>query len=225
LIKFGAFCALRNSCLLPLVALSRAKGSQWPMWSLVHVFPVPDFEIPRTFNHKYKYTVCMCICMYLRMGIYNIRTRYRKLFGAHPKNLKRSFVKQICKMFKQSSSHTGTNSRVRGDCWLESVCIRKVLRPANSIKVFLVPRANAELVHKLHVALHASHAALPMVTAKFRPTAALPMLDQNVTIMQPFQRAKSFTLSQTYLYQKDERALPGKLQNRRKKSGFCPHPL
>jgi hypothetical protein len=29
--------------------------------------------------------------------------------------------------------------------------------------VFLGPRANAELVPKFHVALHASHAALPMV--------------------------------------------------------------
>jgi hypothetical protein len=29
--------------------------------------------------------------------------------------------------------------------------------------VFLGPRANAELVPKLHVALHASHTALPMV--------------------------------------------------------------
>jgi hypothetical protein len=34
---------------------------------------------------------------------------------------------------------------------------------------FLGPRANAELVPKLHVALHASHAALPMVTLKFSP--------------------------------------------------------
>jgi hypothetical protein len=30
--------------------------------------------------------------------------------------------------------------------------------------VFLGPRANVELVPKFHVALHASHAALPMVT-------------------------------------------------------------
>jgi hypothetical protein len=53
------------------------------------------------------------------------------------------------------------------NCWLEVSCIRKVLRPANSIKffrVFLGPRANAELVLKFHVALHASHAALPMVS-------------------------------------------------------------
>jgi hypothetical protein len=32
--------------------------------------------------------------------------------------------------------------------------------------VFLDPRANAELVLKFHVALHASHAAFPMVALK-----------------------------------------------------------
>jgi hypothetical protein len=32
--------------------------------------------------------------------------------------------------------------------------------------VFLGPRANAELVSKFHVAMHALHAALPMVTLK-----------------------------------------------------------
>jgi hypothetical protein len=40
--------------------------------------------------------------------------------------------------------------------------------------VFLGPRANAELVPKFHVALHASHAALPMLTSKFRPKVAPP---------------------------------------------------
>jgi hypothetical protein len=71
------------------------------------------------------------------------------------------------------------------------------------------------LVPKFHVALHASHVALPMVKSKFRPIVALQMLVQNFTIMKPFQRntkIKSFTLCQIYLYQKDERALPGNLQ-------------
>jgi hypothetical protein len=63
---------------------------------------------------------------------------------------------------------------------------------------FLVPRSNAELVPKFHFALHASHAALPMATSKFRPSVALQML--------------SFTLSPTFLYQKEERALPGNIQ-------------
>jgi hypothetical protein len=35
--------------------------------------------------------------------------------------------------------------------------------------VFLGPRANAELVPKFHVALHASHAALPMVALQISP--------------------------------------------------------
>jgi hypothetical protein len=34
---------------------------------------------------------------------------------------------------------------------------------------FLGPRANAELVLEFHVALHASHAALPKVTLKISP--------------------------------------------------------
>jgi hypothetical protein len=38
--------------------------------------------------------------------------------------------------------------------------------------VFHGPRANAKLVSKFHVALHASHAALPMLTSKFRPKVA-----------------------------------------------------
>jgi hypothetical protein len=45
--------------------------------------------------------------------------------------------------------------------------------------IFLGPRANAELVFKFHIALHASHAALPMVTPKFRSNVAFTMLDQN----------------------------------------------
>jgi hypothetical protein len=35
--------------------------------------------------------------------------------------------------------------------------------------VFLGPGANAEFVPKFHVALHASHADLPMVTFKISP--------------------------------------------------------
>jgi hypothetical protein len=78
------------------------------------------------------------------------------------------------------TTQPGTDARVRmfsaGLLTRSQFCIRKVLRPANSIKVFRVflgPRANAELVPKFHVALHASHAALPMVISKiFRPNAA-----------------------------------------------------
>jgi hypothetical protein len=34
---------------------------------------------------------------------------------------------------------------------------------------------------------YASHAALPVVTSKFRPNVALTLLDQNFTTMQPSQ--------------------------------------
>jgi hypothetical protein len=68
------------------------------------------------------------------------------------------------------------------DCWLEvslhpegPACDRPT-RPGFSV-VFLGPRANGELVPKFHFALHASHAALPMVTFKFRPNVAHQMSD------------------------------------------------
>jgi hypothetical protein len=69
--------------------------------------------------------------------------------------------------------------------------------------VFFSPRANAELIPKFHVALHASHAALPMVTSKFRPNLVLP------------KSYKIHSDRMNYLYQKDKRALPGNLQTRR----------
>jgi hypothetical protein len=58
------------------------------------------------------------------------------------------------------------------DCWLE-VSLH-LEGPATGqfdqgFLVFLGPRANAELVPKFHVALHASNAALPMVTLKISP--------------------------------------------------------
>jgi hypothetical protein len=43
---------------------------------------------------------------------------------------------------------------------------------------FLDPTANSELARKFHFAPHASHADLPMLTSKFRPYIAIPMLDQ-----------------------------------------------
>jgi hypothetical protein len=48
-------------------------------------------------------------------------------------------------------------------------------------------RANYELVPKFHVALHASHAALLILTSKFRPSVASPMLESKFHHMQPSQ--------------------------------------
>jgi hypothetical protein len=103
----------------------------------------------------------------------------------------RMSVKQICNIFKQSNSHIGTNIRVRifnAELLARSQFAsgRSCDRPTRSrfSVAFLGPRANAELVPKFHVALHASHAALPLVTSKFRPTVGLQMLDQNFCIRQ-----------------------------------------
>jgi hypothetical protein len=74
---------------------------------------------------------------------------------------------------KTQQHRLGTNVRVRGfNAGLlarsQFASGRSCDQPARSgfSVVFLAPRANAELVPKFHVALHTSHAALPMVTLK-----------------------------------------------------------
>jgi hypothetical protein len=59
------------------------------------------------------------------------------------------------------------------DCWLE-VSLHPEGPATDNLDqgfpwFFLGPIANAELVSKFHVALHASHEALPMVTLKISP--------------------------------------------------------
>jgi hypothetical protein len=54
-------------------------------------------------------------------------------------------------------------------CWLEVSTQSKVLRPANSIKISVVllgSTGSAGLIPKFHVALRASHAALPILISK-----------------------------------------------------------
>jgi hypothetical protein len=46
--------------------------------------------------------------------------------------------------------------------------------------VFFGPRANAEMVPKFHVALHALHAALPKVTPKVSPLCTPPDVELKV---------------------------------------------
>jgi hypothetical protein len=71
----------------------------------------------------------------------------------------------------KAAAQIGTNVRVRGfNAGLlarsQFASGRSCDRPTRSrfLVVFLGPRKNAELVPKFHVALHASHSALPMVT-------------------------------------------------------------
>jgi hypothetical protein len=48
---------------------------------------------------------------------------------------------------------------------------------------FLGSRANSESLPKFRIALLAFRAALPMITSKFRPNAALINLNQNVALL------------------------------------------
>jgi hypothetical protein len=82
----------------------------------------------------------------------------------------------------KAAAQIGTNDRARGVnarllARSHFASGRYCDRPTRSrfSVAFLGPRANAELVPKFHVALHVSHAALPMVTFKFRPNVALLM--------------------------------------------------
>jgi hypothetical protein len=73
-----------------------------------------------------------------------------------------SFINEICRRFqyKAIAEVRLIRNRTTGS---KSVCIQEDLRPTNLIKYslnFLGPTAHAEFVHKVHAALHDSHAAL-----------------------------------------------------------------
>jgi hypothetical protein len=77
---------------------------------------------------------------------------------------------------RNTTSQIGTNVRARGvkaellasSQFASGMSCDRPTRSRFSV-VFLGPRANSELVPKFHVALHASHAALLMVTLKISP--------------------------------------------------------
>jgi hypothetical protein len=111
--------------------------------------------------------------VFVRICVYSFHTCFIR-FGACQNHIHiQLIVKKTCcekKERKTQQHRVGTNVRVRG---LNAGLLarsqfafgRSCDRPTRSrfSVVFLGPRANAELVPKVHVALHASHAALPMV--------------------------------------------------------------
>jgi hypothetical protein len=134
-------------------------------------------------NHKYKYDTKHII--YMCIGMYSLRKCCTQLSGAHqnyahkPKDL----YKQICKLFSSNKATAQIGSNVRICVFNAGLLARSQFASGRSCKrrirsrfsaVFLGPRANVELVPKFHVALHASHVALPLVTSTFRHNAALP---------------------------------------------------
>jgi hypothetical protein len=105
------------------------------------------------------------------------RISYGRNLGFLDRIEKKNIVKKERKNKRETQQHRlGTNVRGRG--FIAGLLARSQLasgrsnfRPTLSrfSVVFLGPIANAELVPKFHVALHASHAALPMVTLKISP--------------------------------------------------------
>jgi hypothetical protein len=106
-------------------------------------------------------------------------------FGAHPNHMHTIIIvkKLVTKIKikqkkgkKNTTAQIGTNVRARGfgaglmasNQFASGRSCERPTLPTLSV-VFLGPRANAELVPKFHVALHAFHTALPMVTLKMSP--------------------------------------------------------
>jgi hypothetical protein len=82
--------------------------------------------------------------------------------------------------------------------------------------VFLDPRANAELVLKFHVALHASHAALPMVTLKISPCI-------NVTLTFDFHFGLEHPIHRGYGWGSPTPRRRSNCQTKTLKCGYGPH--
>jgi hypothetical protein len=144
--------------------------------------------------------VCMYVCMYLPIDAYFFCRCYEP-FGACP-NV-RTFRK-ICKWsnvtYSQKSNCTARDwcqgSRVQcRTAGYKSVCIRKVLWPANSIRVFrgfLWSQGKYWVATQIpHCsALYASHGALSMVTSTLLSSCSLLNLESNLTSTKSFDGTK-----------------------------------
>jgi hypothetical protein len=103
---------------------------------------------------------------------------------AHTNNCKKRLVETKERGKKRkTTSQIGTNVRVRG--FNAGLLARSQFASGRSCDwsirsrfpmVFLGPRANAKLVPKFHVALHISHAALPMVTLTISPCTNVTLI-------------------------------------------------
>jgi hypothetical protein len=98
-------------------------------------------------------------------------------------------IKEKTKQKKNTTAHIGANVRARG--FNAGLLARSQFAPGRSCDrstrsrfslVFLGPRANAELVTKFHVSLHASHAALPMVTLTISPYTNVSLTSGWITL-------------------------------------------
>jgi hypothetical protein len=137
-----------------------------------------NFQIYQLRNHSYRYMYnCKHICAYTHSFLPRVLYTVWCLSKLYTHNI---FVKATCKCFqrkkKEKTAQIGISVRTRVfNAGLlarsQFASGRSCDRPTRSrfSVVFHGPRANAETVPKFHVALHASHAALPMITPKISP--------------------------------------------------------
>jgi hypothetical protein len=120
----------------------------------------------------------MYICMHMRLFLLYVLYIVWCLSKsyAHTNNCRKTTSWKKKKKRKKQHYRLGTKVIVRGfNAGLlarsQFASWRSCDRPTRSrfSVVFLSPRANAELIPKFHFTLHASHAALPIVTLKISP--------------------------------------------------------
>jgi hypothetical protein len=116
----------------------------------------------------------MSICIFVHICVHSFPRCYIR-FDAYPNYTHiKTFLKQCVK--RKATTQIGANVRARvfnagmlaGSQFTSGRSCDRPTRSRVSV-VFFGPRENAELVPKFHVELHASHAAVPMVTLKILP--------------------------------------------------------
>jgi hypothetical protein len=132
--------------------------------------------------------ICIFVCIFVHICVYSLHMCYTR-FGAYPNRMHITIlviVKKTCwkkrkvktrekKQKRKSQQHRlETNVRIRAFnvgllARSQFASGRSCDRPTRSRFSVVGPRAYAEVVPKFHVALHASHAALPMGTLKISP--------------------------------------------------------
>jgi hypothetical protein len=135
----------------------------------------------------------------MHMCVHSFRRCYTR-FGAHPNYMHiQIFVKTTRKCFSIKQQHRyGLMSGLAylmSDCWLE-VSLHPEGPATGQLEqrfsvIFLGPRANAVLVPKFHVALHASRTAVQMITLKISPWCSPPNVGLNLLECSPSNTIKS----------------------------------
>jgi hypothetical protein len=96
---------------------------------------------------------------------------------------------KLCESFQNKSTVESENNIMAG-CWLESICIRKVLRPSTRPTLSWVSSILDQywICTQIPCCFGCFQCSPPNVIIKIPTYASLPVLNQNFTLMQPFHR-------------------------------------